>query len=101
MGPFWKTPLLDMRPGLPGRPRAGRRSPMNMHERLEYEDESLIGLYGVVLIMFVGIAAVLAVILQPSESSSGTLPIVWQERQSKLSRNNTKKAKNDLLPRYG
>jgi len=57
-----------MRPGLPGRPRAGRRSPMNMHEHLEYEDESLMGIDGVLLIMFVCIAAVLAVILQPSES---------------------------------
>jgi hypothetical protein len=28
--------------GLPGRPRAGRRSPMNMHEHLECYDESLI-----------------------------------------------------------
>jgi len=29
------------------------------------------------------------------------LPILWQESQTKLIRNNTKKAKNDLLPRYG
>ena len=67
-----------MRPGLPGRPRAGRRSPMNMHEHLERYDESLIGMCGVLLIMFVLIAAVLAVILQPSESSSGKLPILRQ-----------------------
>ena len=78
MVPFWKTPLLDMSPGLPGRPRAGRRSPMNMHEHLERYDESLIGMCGVLLIMFVLIAAVLAVILQPSESSSGKLPILRQ-----------------------
>ena len=67
-----------MSPGLPGRPGAGRRSPMNMHEELECDDESLIGMGGVVLIMFVGIAAVLAVILEPGESSSGQLPLVWQ-----------------------
>ncbi len=54
--------------GLLGRPRAGRRSPMNMHEHLKCYDESLIGMCGVLLIMFVFIAAVLAVILQPSES---------------------------------
>src|SRR5690349_7507913 len=35
MAPSWKTPLMDMRPGLPGRPRAGRRCPMNMHEHRE------------------------------------------------------------------
>jgi len=49
-----------------------------MHEHLECYDESLIGMCGVLLIMFVLIAAVLAVILQPSESSSGKLPILWQ-----------------------
>ena len=76
MAPFWKMLLLDMSLGLPGRPRAGRRSPMNMHEHLECYDESLIG--PVLLIMFVLIAAVLAVILQPSESSSGKLPILRQ-----------------------
>jgi len=42
-----------MSPGLPGRPGAGRRSPMNMHEHLECYDESLIGMCGVLLIMFV------------------------------------------------
>lgn len=36
---------------------------MNMHEHLECYDESLIGMCGVLLIMFVLIAAVLAVIL--------------------------------------
>jgi hypothetical protein len=41
---------------------------MNMHEHLECYDESLIGMRGILLIMFVLIAAVLAVILQPSES---------------------------------
>jgi len=49
-----------------------------MHEHLKCYDESLIGICGVLLIMFVLIAAVLAVILQPSESSSGKLPILWQ-----------------------
>jgi len=49
-----------------------------MHEHLERYDESLIGMCGVLLIMFVLIAAVLAVILQPSESSSGKLPILRQ-----------------------
>jgi len=49
-----------------------------MHEHLEGYDESLIGMCGVLLIMFVLIAAVLAVILQPSESSSGKLPILRQ-----------------------
>ena len=53
MTPSWKTPLQDMRPGLPGRPRAGRRCPMNMPEHLECYDESLIGICGVLLIMFI------------------------------------------------
>src|SRR3954470_18593459 len=72
MGPFWKTPLLDMSPGLPGRPGAGHPSPMNMSEHLACYDESLIGMCDVWLIMFVCIAAVLAVIPQPGEASSGT-----------------------------
>jgi hypothetical protein len=45
MAPSWKTPLKDMRPGLPGRPRAGRRCPMNMPEHLECSDESLSRMY--------------------------------------------------------
>src|SRR5579872_2198161 len=45
MAPSWKTPLKDMRPGLPGQPRAGRRCPMNMPEHLECSDESLNRLY--------------------------------------------------------
>ncbi len=34
----WKMPLKDMSPGLPGRPRAGRRCPMNMPEHLKCSD---------------------------------------------------------------
>jgi hypothetical protein len=45
MAPSWKTPLEDMRPGLPGRQSAGHRCPMNMPEHLERSDESLSGTY--------------------------------------------------------
>ena len=67
-----------MRRGLPGRPGAGRRSQMNLHEHVECDDESRIGMCGRVLIMFGGIAAILAVILQPNESYSGTFPLLRQ-----------------------
>jgi hypothetical protein len=46
-------------------------------------------------------AAVLAVILQPSESSSGKLPILWQRNRLPITVFSPEFRQTYLLPQYG